>query len=187
MGERVRSPFWWVCVIAGAALVLGTIGPWVRVLFVDVSGMEVDGGFVVLLCGLVVAAMPFIQERERAGWPCGIAIGGAAVALLFLLAFTVGVWGDDSAEDEVFGIQASEFVDPGWGLWIAWLGGLTGLASSIALLVQRRRQRAALPAAAAPAMPMAIPQQPTAAPGWYPHPAGGWGWWDGYRWTEHRP
>lgn len=209
MSERKRTPVFWICVGAGVALVVGTIGPWARVFFVQFSGLDIDGGFVVLMCGVALIVLPFIYDAQRTAWPCALSIVAASIALLFLLAFSVSVWGDSSEGEKVFGVDAADVTQPGWGLYLAWLAAGAGLCVSIALVVEQRayRRRAVhyqqpyYPYVQPPQYPpyQPPPYQPPAAPppppqydpskpaGWYQHPGGDWRWWDGYRWTDHRP
>jgi hypothetical protein len=190
-----RSAIGWACLGAGVALCLGVVGPWVRVWLVQIGGLDVDGGFIVLCCAICLVAMPLVYERERKSWPCILAIVSASIALLYLLAFTASVFGESSSEDKVFGVEASDLVAPAWGLYLSYCAALTGLGTSIALLVeQRRHRRTAGGYMGQPAPPVQHFQAPAyAAPtsyapaGWYRRADGGWGWWDGYRWTELLP
>lgn len=190
MTSTNRSAAFWITVGAGIALALGTVGPWVRVWFVDVSGLEVDGGILVLCCGLALAGAPFIYQADRNAWPCVLGLVAAVIAVLYLLAFSVSVFGDSSSE-EAFGVKASDLIRPGWGYFMGWLGAGAGVFSSAFLLAEQRRLRRSVQAQPAYFVPAAYQAPPSYDPnwpaGWYRHPEGDWRWWDGYRWTEVRP
>lgn len=111
---------------AGVALmVLGSLGPWAKAVFVTDYGID-RSGLVVIAAAVFAGAALFLHlRRGRDSWlPLLTAAAGAFAAAL--------VAGDfrDLVDDS--------FVSPTWGLYMAFLGSVMVVGISMALLVRRR-------------------------------------------------
>lgn len=104
--------------VAGAGVIIGSIGPWVNVLFVSGNGLEVDGKFTLALGG-VAALILFTMVSSSRELPAPVPWLVPAVALLSLIIAMVDIGEvlrlrqEDGADE--FGVQV------GWGLWLVAL------------------------------------------------------------------
>ncbi len=119
--------------IAAALLVLiGSTGPWAKVWFITVSGLDGDGKItaaLALICGGLLAYRAAKPATSR--WIPAVAAAAFAVCLIFGLYYLVDLQSfinEDQAEDDLFIVQV------GWGLYVLVLGALGGIAASIASL-----------------------------------------------------
>jgi len=113
-----------------AAIVVGSIGPWVDVGSDSASGLDIDDGVVTLV--LAGIAFAYLLFRPIPHW--------APVAALGALAGAVAVFDIVDIED-VGGFLS--IASPGWGLYLTAIGG-AGLVSS-ALFSMRTDNEAAAP------------------------------------------
>lgn len=119
--------------IAGAGIVLvilGAIGPWVKVADISEGGLDADG-VITLILGLIAAAFVVLAFRKRAA-PNMFAIGIPAVLIVVIAIADIS--DVNGADLGVPGLDASV----GWGLWLTLVGGIV-LAASVAMGLMRKR------------------------------------------------
>lgn len=112
-----------VALAACAAIVVGSIGPWVSTPIIDKAGTDGDGLVTLLLAvigGLVILRSP------KSRWlliPAifGILIAGVAVYDLIEVM--------SNSEAELFG-EPVDIIDPGWGLWLTTIASVPFLIAS---------------------------------------------------------
>lgn len=114
-----------VAAVGLALMVLGSLGPWAKAVFVTDYGID-RSGIPVIGAAVVAAALLFLHVRRgRESWlPLVIAALGAFAAALVAGDYRELV--DDS------------FVSPTWGLYAAFLGSVVLVCLSMSLLVRRR-------------------------------------------------
>ena len=121
--------FWWAIGSAIAA-VLGSFGPWAKVLgFITVSGTDGDGWYVILAAGIAAA---LIVERQRRGlghWPIYVAIASSVIASLI----AIYDWSNLSRVANESGL-----ISAGWGIYLATLGSISLAAACIKLALEAR-------------------------------------------------
>jgi hypothetical protein len=138
MAERLRQLPLEFLGAAGAAglMIIGAIGPWAKVLFISVSGIDGtrDGWIVLVLAGLALAALVGVLR--------GASVKSVATGLQIdaVIAGGVAVY-DWSNLPNGSGIAT---VSPGWGLYLT-------IAASVALLVTATKLANGAATAAPPA------------------------------------
>lgn len=115
---RQQALFWWV-VGSAVLMVVGSFGPWAKVLGFTVSGTDGsnDGWFVVAIA--VAAGAVFLWQREstRAGFAA--IVGG-------VLGATVAIYDRSNLKDAASeGGELGELVQVGWGLNLAMLASIS--------------------------------------------------------------
>jgi uncharacterized membrane protein (UPF0182 family) len=131
----------WIALAAAVAVVIGSLGPWVKVnvfiASVSVGGMDADGEITIFL-GLIASALLLFRILG------GARLWTAIIAFLCLvLAGITGIadWNnvssiiDESSEEEFSGLY-----QVAWGLQAVTIGGITG---ALALVVHwiRKEER----------------------------------------------
>ena len=115
---RQQALFWWV-VGSAALMVVGSFGPWAKVLGFSVSGTDGsnDGWFVVAIA--VIAGGVFLWQREttRAGLA---AIAGGVLGASIAIYDRANI--DDAASDAG---EFGELVQVGWGLNLAMVASIS--------------------------------------------------------------
>lgn len=160
----VRPPLFWAAVGGAAGLVIGGFAPWATALgLVSVNGTHGDG-WVAILGGLVALGMLFVasQSGKRMNYAVPLSVAGVCAIVAVI----------DAADIS----RHSQFVEPGWGLWLVLVSSAVLAGTSIALLTARDTTASAQSAPAERAAP---------APGWYPDPQGEGRlrYWNGTMWT----
>ncbi len=101
-----------VSLIAAAAIVIGSIGPWVTSPLVDRAGTDGDG-IITLILGVLVGTLILIRRPGSRWLWLATALGVLCLAIgLYDLADILS-----EGQQEIFGQQV-DLVDPGWGLWL---------------------------------------------------------------------
>lgn len=119
----------WVAVGSGAAMVIGSLLPWYVARFgfgqVSVAGTEGDGVFTLIIGAGAAAFGGWVLNRG----PARRLLSGIFVGAMILAVLIVGyhVTGQSIPAD------AAESASIGSGAWVALLGSLAGLASSVQL------------------------------------------------------
>ena len=173
-GKQPRAA-WWVLLASGVVLGVGCLGPWARVFgLVSVTGLDVDGGFLILLCAIAAVVFAFVHLSNAKAWPIALTLAAASVALALITLWTIGVFVIEEDDEGLLGVTASEFIQPGWGLYLVYLGAISTIVTSIVLLATQTR--------VATSVGYVGP-----APGWYSDP---WRiaplrFWSGAQWTAH--
>jgi peptidoglycan/LPS O-acetylase OafA/YrhL len=131
MRASVPRPFW--ILGAGVALMLvGSLGPWGKAIFVTDYGLDRHGA-VVMVAAIVIAALLGLHlRRPRRSWP---PIAAAAVA-----AISAAIAASDFRD-----LVDDPFVGPAWGLYAAFAGCALVVALSMALLARPPSRTAASP------------------------------------------
>lgn len=121
----------WAPFGCAVVLVLGSLGPWVDSVLITVSGMSGDG-VITFVCGLLALVVLGLRRRRNARGTdrtvviLGVLLGLAAAATaIYDLSQIYG------AETDVFG-KNIQIASPGWGVWLAALGGVGLIASVVA-------------------------------------------------------
>jgi hypothetical protein len=123
---RRQPPTLLVAAAGAAAMVLGTIGPWVGSTNAGLSGARIGGGF---LIGLGAIAALFLFQQAREG-PRPAAVGGMTLGALG--AFVCASYANDvTAGPAGIGVL-------GWGLYLSLAGSL---ALAIASYLSWRDQK----------------------------------------------
>jgi hypothetical protein len=143
-GYQLR--LWWLGASA-ALMIVGSLGPWARALFVSVSGTDGDG-VLTLLGGLAAVGAAFFyartSARPRPWWPLALCLGVAVVGV----AITANVWWDlessDGSEDSSstsdefsFDLDTDALVTVSWGLILTLVASIS-LAVAAAFNFLRR-------------------------------------------------
>jgi hypothetical protein len=110
--------------IAVGLMVVGSLGPWARDIFVTDYGLDRDGALVIAAAGLAAIVLALHARRGR---PARLPILAAALGAL-----AIGVLASEfrDAVDDTF-------VEPAWGLYAAAAGSALLVALSMSLLVRR--------------------------------------------------
>lgn len=113
--------------LAGAALmVLGSLGPWGKAVFVTDYGLDRHGALVIVAAVLATAVLALHISRGRPNW-----LPFLSAAIAALAAAVVASDYRDLVDDP--------FVGPYWGLYMAFAGCATVIGLSMALLVRPPR------------------------------------------------
>lgn len=141
------------------AAVIAAFMPWATVFFVSVSGFDGGDGKLTAAAGAIAALL---------GVLCAV---GVADRMAHIVSALCGA-GITFVGGYNFVDLDSDVVSVGGGLYLTIAAGVAVVVAAIAAMV-------------APADTSVV--RPTAAPGWYPDPAGSATsrWWDGQRWTDH--
>lgn len=120
-------------------MIVGSFGPWARVLFVTVSGVDGDGWFVVGAAVVALVMLYLHAKQPLRRWPLIVSAVAGGVALAIVISDGKDIFGDQSSgeEDDLFG--DSDLISPGWGIVMAGLASASLIASSIALFLQTRK------------------------------------------------
>jgi hypothetical protein len=105
-------------------MVVGSLGPWAKDVFVTDYGLDRDGAFVI--AAAAVAALVLALHARR-GEPSRLPIVAAALGAL-----AIGVLAADFRE-----VVDDTFVEPAWGLYVAAAGSALLVALSMSLLARR--------------------------------------------------
>ncbi len=111
--------------VALALMVLGSLGPWARDIFVTDYGID-RAGYVILAIALAAGLLLAIHARRGTRSPLPLAAALLATAALVVLAADFRELVDDG------------LVSPAWGLYLAFAGSAALVALSMALLTGRR-------------------------------------------------
>ena len=124
-----RKSFWWA-VASAAVMVLGSFGPWAKVLgIISVNGTDGDGWIVIVAA---IVAIGLITLRERRGlrlWSLIL----AAVAGALAAATAIYDWTDLNRVADETGL-----VDAGWGIYLATIGSVSLVLACIGLGFETR-------------------------------------------------
>ncbi len=111
--------------VALALMVLGSLGPWARDIFVTDYGID-RAGYVILAIALAAGLLLALHARRGRRSPLPLAAALLATAALVVLAADFRELVDDG------------LVSPAWGLYLAFAGSAALVALSMALLTGRR-------------------------------------------------
>jgi peptidoglycan/LPS O-acetylase OafA/YrhL len=111
--------------LALALMVLGSLGPWARDIFVTDYGID-RAGYVILAIALAAGLLLALHARRGRRSPLPLAAALLATAALVVLAADFRELVDDG------------LVSPAWGLYLAFAGSAALVALSMALLTGRR-------------------------------------------------
>jgi hypothetical protein len=121
--------FWWAMASAAVA-VLGSFGPWAKVLgIISVNGTDGDG-WIVIVAALVAVALIILRERRGLRlWSLIL----AAVAGGLGVATAIYDWADLSRIADQSGL-----IDAGWGIYLAAFGSVSLVLACIGLGFEKR-------------------------------------------------
>lgn len=123
--------------ISTGALALGSIGPWATATVFGVSvsagGLHGDGWVTLVTAAAGSIALVDPQWASRAGWLYMHRFG--AWRVLLWISVVVCILNFSSVEKS----GLSGVVRPGWGLYLAFIAALAGLAADWVLRLQRRQ------------------------------------------------
>lgn len=110
--------------VAVGLMVIGSLGPWAKDVFVTDYGLDRDGALVIAAAGLAALMLALHARRSRrAALPiAAAALGAAAIGVL---------------ASEFRDVVDDTFVEPAWGLYAAGAGAVLLVALSMSLLVRR--------------------------------------------------
>lgn len=157
MGDRSASgalyfrPIVIVGIAACLGIVVGSIGPWLRVYTFSANGLDIDGwGNATLTLGaasgvVLATEAEFRRSRSGAKWAvplaCGVFVAGTACLAVAIVNSVTFV----STSTEILG--ASIDASAGWGLWLVGFcsAGLCVIAAILAVRAGREVQDASDP------------------------------------------
>ncbi len=131
---RQQALFWWV-VASAALMVVGSFGPWAKVLGVTVSGTDGnnDGWFVVAIA--VVAGAVFLWKRGKPQAGFAAIVGG-------VLGASVAMYDRSNVKDAASGGgELGELVQVGWGLNLALVASISLAIAGGVWLVKFEEER----------------------------------------------
>jgi hypothetical protein len=167
--DHKRDKFSKIMVGTGAAIMIGSLGPWVTAIGESAGGLAVRAGWFTLICGALLAlygAQGLRKDDPR------VRNHGGAIAAVSVSAF-VALTAVSVADD--LGTLSAGTVDLGWGLIIVGIASFFAIWPLVVLrkdeMARRLNERGA--------------QQSLA--GWHGDPTGRCEqrYYDGSRWTEH--
>jgi hypothetical protein len=126
---RQQALFGWV-VGSAALMVVGSFGPWAKVLGFSVSGTDGsnDGWFVVVIA--VVAGAVFLWKRETARAGFAAIVGG-------VLGASVAIYDRSNVKDAASeGGELGELVQVGWGLNLALVASISLAISGVVWILK---------------------------------------------------
>jgi hypothetical protein len=136
--------FWWIGVSA-LLVCVGSIGPWAKVLFISVGGLDGDG-WITLIAGLCALALLAVYvrgtQRPRPVWPLGLLLiagviaGGTGIYDWAQIESVVG----DTSEDALFDLGSA--VSVGWGLVLVTLSAASLVAATVVTAGRRGQEPA---------------------------------------------
>jgi hypothetical protein len=137
----------WIAAGAVLATFVGLVGPWVKTIFIDISGLDTDDGklvaglAVVAAVALVVHAKHTVREK-RPLWPLiTLILSGGLIAVV-----AIYDWSDiegSTSDSELEGLAKV-----GWGLWLDAIAGVVLAAAAVALVLLRHAPYGKAPEAA---------------------------------------
>ena len=132
--------------LGAAAVLLGSVGTWVKSDLADLSvgGLDKDGPFLIVLA-LVVVVQAVLAMTRGVKRPLSLLLSTGAAALAAVIGF---VDLSDVSSNSLGGA-----IETGWGLQLAAIASLVMLAGTVMLLIAARRQAGAAAPAAEPAQP----------------------------------
>jgi hypothetical protein len=125
----------WGLASAGV-MVLGSIGPWVELRGVVVIRGTDDGhdGWVVIVAAAVGVVAFLLAGRARSWLLLAVLAAGVGLATT--------IYDRIDLEKTVGGIDVGQFLDPGWGLYVAMVGSASLAVASVASwIVSGRRAK----------------------------------------------
>jgi peptidoglycan/LPS O-acetylase OafA/YrhL len=111
-------------VVAVGLMVVGSLGPWAKDIFVTDYGLDRDGALVIAAAGL---AALILGVHARRGRPSRLPLLAAVLG-----AVAVGILASEFRD-----VLDDAFVEPAWGLYAAAAGSALLVALSMSLLVRR--------------------------------------------------
>lgn len=120
--------------LAALLVVVGSLGPWVRVLFFEVSGTDTDG-VITLILGLIAGALLLVRiaRPDERRWLLVI------IAPCFLVSAAIGIcdWVNlervpDTGEENPLQIS----VQIGWGLVVMTISAMVGSLLALSLILR---------------------------------------------------
>lgn len=149
---RRQALFWWV-VGSAALMVLGSFGPWAKVLAITVSGTDGgnDGWFVVAIALGAAAVFLWKRETAQAGY---VAIVGGVLGSAVTMYDRSNL--KDAASDSG---ELGELVQVGWGLNLALVASISLAISGAAWVLKSEEEPSSPPAAEEQIAPTAPPEQ----------------------------
>lgn len=105
-------------------MVIGSLGPWAKDIFVTDYGLDRDGALVIAAAGLAALVLALHARRGR---PSRLPILAAGLGAL-----AIGILAADFRD-----VVDDTFVEPAWGIYAAAAGSALLVALSMTLLVRR--------------------------------------------------
>ncbi len=110
--------------VAVGLMVVGSLGPWAKAIFVTDYGLDRDGALVIAAAGLAALVLAVHARRGR---PAALPVAAAALG-----AAAIGVLAAHFRD-----VVDDAFVEPAWGLYAAAAGSALLVVLSMSLLVRR--------------------------------------------------
>jgi Protein of unknown function (DUF2510) len=133
-----RRPFWFA-VLGLVVMILGSFGPWIRALFVSVSGTEGDGLFFIIGAAIAFGSLWVYAKTGRRTalvWPILLGAGVAADSARIIYEI------EQESRAELFG-EEIEVAQVQWGLYATLIAGAVVTLLCLYLLLQHQRPRTA--------------------------------------------
>ena len=145
---RQQALFWWV-VASAALMVVGSFGPWAKVLGFTVSGTDGsnDGWFVVAIAVVAGAVLLWKRRKTQAGFAA--IVGG-------VLGASVAMYDRSNVKDAASESgEVGELVQVGWGLNLALVASISLAISGAVWLVKFEEERSSASQTVEPGEPTA--------------------------------
>lgn len=115
---------------AGLLVLIGSAGPWAKVWFITVSGLDGDGMltvFIGLLAGILLTYRAVRANSSR--WPAIIGL------VAFTACFAIGLYDQNNIQGLIDQSEAESnlvVAQVGWGLYLVIIGSIIGMLASLA-------------------------------------------------------
>ena len=149
---RQQALFWWI-VVSAALMVIGSFGPWAKVLGVSISGTDGgnDGWFVIAIAAVAGAVFLWQREVMQAGYA---AIAGGVLGASIAIYDRTNI---EDAADETG--RLGELVEVGWGLNLAMVASISLAIAGVVWIVKSEAESDADSQAGEPVEPVATDEE----------------------------
>jgi hypothetical protein len=160
-GRWIEPAFWWAAASA-VLMIIGAFGPWAKIkplsaiplpgppppglpdITITISGTDAGDGWTIVVLALVGGAALFAGRLLRLRWGPLVAAAAGAVS------FGITIYDNSDLASTVDRTPLKNFIDPGWGVFLA-LGASVSLAVASGVLFWLiRLQQQPAPAAVEP-------------------------------------
>jgi len=122
--------FWWVVASCGL-MILGSFGPWARVLgIVSVNGTDGGDGWIVIVAAVIAGGLLILKQTKGLGWwPVLVAL----LAAILAAATSLYDWTDLKHVADQTGL-----ISAGWGIYLATIGSFSLTAACVGYYLETR-------------------------------------------------